>query len=965
MKAMKFLTNLCVFIAMVALAASCVDEVKTGIDVSTVPPKDVTYDETNSTSTSLGFYWEVDDAIKAGAVSFTAQIIQDEEIGGDGYTGKTSQTFQATSRPNDGAIFNGLTENAKYYARVRANYPRSIYSEWIYVKGSDGKPAVIKLGTGVVEETLQTISGASARCIDVSANTAVVQWSLSDFADLAVDVKYPASIELYDDESCSNLKVSWDITDVALFNSYQPAFIFSGLEPSKDYWFVVEIIVPAEVEGDEPTRYRSEAINFTTAESKAVKMASYASPGETILYQDFGELIWGGDVVNRALGYSAEKRSSATELKQARGWNPVGGDLGYYICTASTEMGIYNSIGKAIKGSNASLADWAELREDMAVVGMLCGRPGALKVGASSRVGAVVTPELSGLTETATVEVSFKAAPYGSNLENLDPLGTYISILGGASVKDNIVQSTTTNNIVKSFNLVNDLAMHEYCFEIPNVSPSSRIAIGAKRNQGESGQHRFTIDDICIKVVKYGKTAVTVETPAISLAADEGLVMATWQACENASSYDVEYKKTSETDWTYAGNTTYTTMTIEGLYQNTSYDVRVMAKYSDEYKSGWSQTKSITTPYVTAKVTAYVQFATASQIGFKWYTDMDFAQDINTPYTLQLYEGEACEDAALVVQLILDAKGLPSSQMTTTFASEELWTATTGPGFLFSGLKSNTVYTLKVTNRQLQIAAEVSQATESSNLVEIPSTAAPERSVILFEDFNEILWGGTPRLEEFGWGLPGYSSDKRGSLNSFVPLAGLQPLSNSNHKLYLVKPTTQFGLFNTTKNAVANTRLKHWGAISENYDGNASGSLCGMAGMIKLGAANSYVQIMTPELTCLSGNAKIRVSFDMCPYTDDGAKIGDPLDAVVKVMTGVKLGTNGTMTQSMVSGKVAQEKTFTINQVLSMTPYEFELDNVAPGSRIAIGTYRPSGASSGNRRAFMDNVKIEVISYNK
>ena len=949
---------------MAVLAVSCKQEVVTGIDSSMVPPTDVTYDETNSTSTSLGFYWEVGDAIEAGAVSFTAQIIQDEEIGGDGYTGKTSQTFQATSRPNDGAIFNGLTENAKYYARVRANYPRSVYSEWIYVTGKDGKPAVIKLGAGLVEEGLQTITGASARCIDVTSTTAVIQWSLSDFADLAVDLAYPASIELYKDASCSDLEVSWDITDITLYNKSQPAFIFSGLEPSKDYWFVVEIKVPAEVEGDDPTIYRlEEALNFKTTESKAVKMGSGVPVGGVVLYQDFGELIWGGDVVNKAIGYSAEKRSSATELKKARGWNPIGGDLGYYLCTASTEMGIYNSIGKAIKGSKASLADWAELREDMSVVGMLCGRPGALKVGASSKVGAVVTPELSGLTETATVEISFKAAPYGTNLENLDPLGTYVSVIEGASITDNIVKSTISNNIVKSFNLVNNLAMFEYSFEIPNVSPSSRLAIGAKRNQGETGQHRFTIDDICIKVVKYGKTAVTVETPVVSLAADEGLVMATWQACENASSYDVEYKKTSETDWTSAGNTTYTTMTIEGLYQNTPYDVRIRAKYSNEYQSDWSQVKSITTPSVTATVTAYTQYVTASQLGFKWYTNMDFTQDINNPYTLQLYKGTACEDSDLVVQLILDAKGLPSSQMTTTFTSEELWTATNGPGFLFSGLESNTEYTLKVTNRKLQISAQVTATTEPSTLVEIPTSSAKAGSVILFEDFNEILWGGTPKLEEFGWGLPGYSSDKRGSLTSFVPLIGTQPLSNSSYKLYLAAPNTQFGLFNTTKNAVANTRLKNWGAISESYEGNAAGSLCGMAGIIKLGAANSYVQIMTPAITCLSGNAKIKVSFDMCPYSDNGTKIGDPLDAVVKVMTDVKLGTNGSMTQSLLSGKVAHEKTFSLNPVIAMSRYEFVLDNVAPGSRVAIGTYRPAGATSGNRRAFLDNVKIEVISY--
>ena len=143
----------------------------------------------------------------------------------------------------------------------------------------------------------------------------------------------------------------------------------------------------------------------------------------------------------------------------------------------------------------------------------------------------------------------------------------------------------------------------------------------------------------------------------------------------------------------------------------------------------------------------------------------------------------------------------------------------------------------------------------------------------------------------------------------------------------------------------------------------AAGSLCGMAGVIKLGAANSWVQIMTPELKCLSRNAKIKVSFDMCPFTDNGTKIADPLDATIKVMTGVTLGKKGDMNQALVSGTVAQEKTFTINSVIAMSRYEFVLENVAPGSRIAIGTYRPAGAAAGNRRAFLDNVKIEIISY--
>lgn len=956
---MKSTFRLCVHVVAAVLLLACAEELRPGIDSSAVPPKDVTYDQTNSTSTTLGFFWEVDDAIEAGAVSFTAQIIQDEEIGGDGYTGKTSQTFQASSRPNDGAVFNGLTENAKYYARVRANYPNSIYSDWVYVTNQSGKPAVIKLGTGVVDEGIETIVGASARVAEVSPSTAVIQWSLTDFANIDVDTAYPAYIELYKDESCSDVQVSWDITDVSMYKA-QPAFIFSGLEPATDYWFVVEIPVPSEIEGEEPTVYRSEPLKVTTQEKRAVRMPVSASEGEIILYQDFGELIWGGDAVNMALGYSAEKRGSATSLVQARGWNPIGGDLGFYLCSHTTEMGLYNTIRKALIGSDASLADWAELREDLSRDGVLACRPGMLKMGAYSKLGLIVTPELSALTETATIQVSFKAAPFADNTDNYDPQGSCIRVIERAAITNNIIQSAEVNNVVCTFDLANDTSLKEYSFEIPNVTNVSRIAIGAKRAMNETGQHRMMIDDICIKVVRYGKTEMTVETPVISLAVDEGLMMASWQECSNGFSYDVEYRRVGDQEWIYAGNTTYNTMTVDGLMPETAYELRVRAKYSEEYVSQWSEAKSVTTPKLTSTLTAYTQVTTESQLGFKWYTSDDLGSDINNPYTLCLYEGETDDENNLVVQLILDAKGVPSEKMqVASSVKDAIWTSTTGPCFLFSGLKPSTSYTLKITNRTIQLTKKITAVTDPSNLVEIPASAK-SGDIILYEDFSEILWGGLPRLEEFGYGMPGWSSETRGSQNRFHGIYGTQPLSDSSLKLYLAPPTTQYGLFSTMKKAVPNTRLKDWGAISESYEGDAAGSLCGMPGMLKLGAASSWVQIMTPELDCLEGPSTIQVSFDMCPYTDDGKKNSDPLEAVVRIFNDVVLGQEGGMVQAFKSGTKVHEKVVPMNSELKMTRYDITFENVAPGSRVAIGSYRKNEAETGQRRVFLDNVQITV-----
>ena len=86
-----------------------------------------------------------------------------------------------------------------------------------------------------------------------------------------------------------------------------------------------------------------------------------------------------------------------------------------------------------------------------------------------------------------------------------------------------------------------------------------------------------------------------------------------------------------------------------------------------------------------------------------------------------------------------------------------------------------------------------------------------------------------------------------------------------------------------------------------------------MAGMIKLGASSCYGQILTPALTCLSGNSTIEVSFDMCAFTDDGLKAQDPRDAVVKVIEGAEHGQNGGMRQALVKGNEVQVRKFEIN----------------------------------------------------
>ena len=134
-----------------ALASGCMKEpVVTGIDSSKACAKDLTYDPTNSSDKALAFWWNADDALKAGATSFSVQLYKAEDATDiDMYDSSVGQTVQANATTNDAVIFSGLTKGSKYYARVRANYPRSVYSDWCYYT-VDGEKYQVKVGSGPI-----------------------------------------------------------------------------------------------------------------------------------------------------------------------------------------------------------------------------------------------------------------------------------------------------------------------------------------------------------------------------------------------------------------------------------------------------------------------------------------------------------------------------------------------------------------------------------------------------------------------------------------------------------------------------------------------------------------------------------------------------------------------------------------------------------------------------------------------
>lgn len=141
------------------LFSACTErEVFTGIDSSKAGITDFAYDETLSSSTSVSLIWNADQALAEGATSISVQLAHNEDFSdATMYKPEVSMypntpqgiTIQADATVTDGCIFNGLKEDDRFYARVRANYPRSIYSDWTVLK-EDGGIACISVGHGIL-----------------------------------------------------------------------------------------------------------------------------------------------------------------------------------------------------------------------------------------------------------------------------------------------------------------------------------------------------------------------------------------------------------------------------------------------------------------------------------------------------------------------------------------------------------------------------------------------------------------------------------------------------------------------------------------------------------------------------------------------------------------------------------------------------------------------------------------------
>ena len=201
------------------------------------------------------------------------------------------------------------------------------------------------------------------------------EWSYTE--DAATDATRLYNIELFRDEACSELHVSWLAdgklaSDKGIFTALAGypvvRFTFSGLDPETTYY--------ARVTNASFGNIMTPVVAGRTA--KAGPKASQNNPaqaGDIVLAQDFAAFIHGGDIVRSAAGYNAVSGGSTTARPgnppRARTRRPTADRP---VCNWATEFHIHTGGTSAEYVESLGMTGWGSS-------GNTSTRPGYIKCG--------------------------------------------------------------------------------------------------------------------------------------------------------------------------------------------------------------------------------------------------------------------------------------------------------------------------------------------------------------------------------------------------------------------------------------------------------------------------------------------------------------------------------------------------------------------------------------------------------
>lgn len=279
---------------------------ETGIDESKAAPEEFTYDEAASSKNAIAVYWNADKAVAAGAQSFLVQLTDENNMDkGNSWDSKVSKVFKVENGECEtNAIFSGLKEYDCYYVRIRANYPGSVYSPWVYLTKEDGTPALMQIGHG--EMPIVPVVSAVGLVYDINvtwgkcvgATKYVVEWKKT--ADTA-----------------------WQSAETT-----ETTYAISGLQDNTEYQVRVTAV--------SDQNYVSDVVTVTTVERPPFPM-EIASADEWIAFAT-------GDIIGLANNGADDKVTFTADLDFT----------GIEYSTAATFKGVIDGNNKTIKNLTAT-----------------------------------------------------------------------------------------------------------------------------------------------------------------------------------------------------------------------------------------------------------------------------------------------------------------------------------------------------------------------------------------------------------------------------------------------------------------------------------------------------------------------------------------------------------------------------------------------------------------------------------
>lgn len=545
------------FSAAVSLTACKDDGVEISDAYKSKTPKNVKLLEYGNKS--LTICWD----FVRGATSYTVQLV-------DGDMNPVSEALCMTTADIDYHEFTDLPTDRIYYGRVRANYPYSATSDWVYVTEHD-KPAMLMASVGILDLDPQLKLHAA------SGSTLTFEWSYTD--DKATDAARSYNVELFRDEACTDLYVSW-LADgklssgkgifTALADYPVVRYTFSGLDPETTYYARITNLSFANIQ--------TPVVAGTTTQAGPKAAANTpAKAGDIVLAQDFSAFIHGGDIVNSAAGYNAVSGTDFRKTwEKAEGVNPQA-DGDRPLCNWATEFHIHTGGTSAEYVEALGMKGWGSS-------GNTSTRPGYIKCGGGSGgIGILYTPQLTALPANTTVKVSFSASAYAEG-ENVYGSDIVVEAVEGAEFgSNNVVSKKGTAFVSKTVDISSAVGRFEtYTVTLEGLTPASRIAFSSNPAQAGANKTRFLLDDIvvtCEGETHLEQLAAPANVKFDAEAVQPDKLTLKWDAVSGAASYTVACwaDGTDESKAALVEKIDGTACTLDKLTPETKYNAKVKA----------------------------------------------------------------------------------------------------------------------------------------------------------------------------------------------------------------------------------------------------------------------------------------------------------------------------------------------------------------------------------------------------